>query len=222
MLAVISNNGCAGQEAAQQSQLRPPGQQQSTPQQSSYRSLVQDSQDYQSEEEVDNKFLELERQTLESMMQASSMRSEQDGKQHAQNQKEERASSGAQAGTSTKQAESISWWHSAMARLEQLKEDLGPLEVHQAQAMAKDVTTILTKMINGRVTRGQDPQVRQYAIAAGQMLQFCMHCCTLMSCTLFLVKVSLLRAYCLLMMQGTAASHHSHVSKHHRHCSQLH
>lgn len=134
------------------------------PQQSSYRSLVQDSQDYQSEEDVDNKFLELERQTLESMMQASAMRSEQDSKQQAQEQDEERTSSGAQAGISNQETESSSWWHSATERLEQLKEDLGPLEVHQAQAMAKDVTTILTKMINGRVIRGQDPKVRRHAV----------------------------------------------------------
>ena len=42
-----------------------------------YDPAVLTSQDYQSEEEIDNKFLELERQTLESMMEATRLHTEQ-------------------------------------------------------------------------------------------------------------------------------------------------
>ena len=164
MLAKASVVRCvaAVQDPAEQSQAGKGQVPQSRPQQSSYRSLVQDSQDYQSEEDVDRKFVELERQTLESMMQTSAMRSDPDSQQGSEEQQDQRRSSGALAGTSGTagtEAEIIKWWRSASDRLEQLKEDLGSLEVHQAQAMAKDVTTILTRMINARVMRGQDPKV---------------------------------------------------------------
>ena len=138
------------------------------PQQSSanadhYRSLAQDSQDYQAEDNIDTKFLELERRTLESMMQASSMSSDQastrSSDSSANKQRDERASSGAQAGTSGTAAEGSNWWQSATDKLEGLKNDIGSLEAHQAREMAKDVTTILTRMINARVMRGQDPKV---------------------------------------------------------------
>ena len=152
------------------------------PQQSSvnvdhYRSLVQDSQDYQAEDNIDSKFLELERRTLESMMQASSMSSDQastrSSDSSANKQQDERASSGAQAGTSGTAAEGSSWWQSATDKLEGLKNDIGSLEVHQAREMAKDVTTILTRMINARVMRGQDPKVVAPTVCGFEQMQYC-------------------------------------------------
>lgn len=128
-----------------------------------YRSLAQDSQDYQAEEDIDNKFLELERRTLESMMQASAMSSGKDSRQatdsSASKQQQQQASSGEEASTSGTGTEGSGWWQSATEKLEGLKSDIGSLEVHQAREMAKDVTTILTRVINARVMRGQDPKV---------------------------------------------------------------
>lgn len=157
-------------------------QPQQQPQQSSanadhYRSLAQDSQDYQAEDNIDSKFLELERRTLESMMQASSMSSDQastrSSDSSANKQQDERASSGAQAGTSGTAAEGSNWWQSATDKLEGLKNDIGSLEAHQAREMAKDVTTILTRMINARVMRGQDPKVIALTTCGFEQMQYC-------------------------------------------------
>lgn len=129
-----------------------------------YRSLAQDSQDYQAEDNIDNKFLELERQTLESMMQASSMTSDKASgpASHSSADEEQlRAASGEQASTTGTNAEGTGWWQSATEKLNSLKGDIGSLEAHQAREMAKDVTTILTRIINARVMRGQDPKAAQ-------------------------------------------------------------
>lgn len=135
-----------------------------------YTSPALASQDYQSEEEIDNKFLELERQTLESMMQASRLDSQQDSGTHEQSQ--QHLSSGSATSSSSSEAESAShsgssntsgsnWWHSASSHLQQVQQRTGPLESHQAHEMAKDVTTLLTRIINARVMRGLDPTATQ-------------------------------------------------------------
>ena len=132
-----------------------------------------DSQDYEAEDNIDSKFLELERRTLESMMQATSMSTDKDrtdtdsidtdsksGRDSSTDQQQAlRAASGAQAGTSGSEPEGTGWWRSASDKLEGVKNDIGSLEAHQARAMAKDVTAILTRMINARIMRGQDPKV---------------------------------------------------------------
>ena len=121
--------------------------------------------DYQSEEDVDIKFLELERQTLESMMQASRLESDQ--KKMDTSRQQQRLSSGSTASSSGSQSpekgsrSSSNWWHAGSAYLQQAQQDIGPLESHQAQEMAKDVTTLLTRIINARVMRGLDPTATQ-------------------------------------------------------------
>ena len=137
-----------------------------------------DSQDDQAEENIDKKFLELERRTLESMLQASAMSTDNDSTDKdttargtidkaskpgrdssADQQQAQRTASGARAGTSGPEAEGTDWWRSASDKLEGVKNDIGSLEARQAREMAKDVTIILTRMINARVMRGQDPKV---------------------------------------------------------------
>ncbi len=131
------------------------------------------SQDYQSEEEIDNKFLELERQTLESMMQASRLHTDQAS--NTQEQDQQRISSGSSASSSGSDAEvgpysstsnrastsHTNWWHDAGTNLQQVQQQTGPLESHQAHEMAKDVTTLLTRIVNARVMRGLDPKAAQ-------------------------------------------------------------
>ena len=130
-----------------------------------YSSHVLTSQDYQSEEDIDNKFVELERQTLESMMQASRLGAQQQNSTDQQDQ--QCISSGSAASTSSAAAEpathsssgsSDSWWSMAGVNLQQVQQQTGPLESHQARAMAKDVTTLLTRIVNARVMRGLDPK----------------------------------------------------------------
>lgn len=131
------------------------------------------SQDYQSEEEIDNKFLELERQTLESMMEASRLHTEQAS--NTQEQDQQRISSGSSASSSASDADigpysstssrastsHTNWWHDAGTNLQQVQQQTGPLESHQAHEMAKDVTTLLTRIVNARVMRGLDPKAAQ-------------------------------------------------------------
>lgn len=127
-----------------------------------YTPHVLTSQDYQSEEDIDTKFLELERQTLESMMQASDL----DCQQSHQEQVQDRISSGSTASSPHAAADaatsnSSDWWSTASTRLQQVQQQTGPLESHQAHAMAKDVTTLLTRIVNARVMRGLDPKAAQ-------------------------------------------------------------
>lgn len=119
--------------------------------------------DYQSDEDIDNKFLELERQTLESMLQASRLESDQQPSEASQHH--QRLSSGSSATSSSASDKdsqgSSNWWHAADTFLQQAQQDIGPLESHQAQEMAKDVTTLLTRIVNARVMRGYDPTATQ-------------------------------------------------------------
>ncbi|KAA6423712.1 MAG: hypothetical protein FRX49_06283 [Trebouxia sp. A1-2] len=137
-----------------------------------YDPAVLTSQDYQSEEEIDNKFLELERQTLESMMQASRLQTERST--NTQEQDQQRISSGSSASSSGSDAgiglhstssrartSRTNWWHDAGTNLQQVQQQTGPLESHQAHEMAKDVTTLLTRIVNARVMRGLDPKATQ-------------------------------------------------------------
>lgn len=138
-----------------------------------YDPAVLTSQDYQSEEEIDNKFLELERQTLESMMEASRLHTEQGTS--TQEQDQQRISSGSSASSSGSDdgigphsstssrghTSHTNWWHDAGTSLQQIQQQTGPLESHQAQEMAKDVTTLLTRIVNARVMRGLDPKATQ-------------------------------------------------------------
>ncbi len=139
-----------------------------------YDPAVLTSQDYQSEEEIDNKFLELERQTLESMMEASRLHTEQGTSTQEQDQQRissgsSASSSGSDAGIGTQHSSTSSrastshtnWWHVAGTNLQQVQQQTGPLESHQAQEMAKDVTTLLTRIVNARVMRGLDPKATQ-------------------------------------------------------------
>lgn len=171
--------GCLGapetQEASTSQQQLP---QQPTTAPGSYRRLAVDSQDDQVEENIDKKFLELERRTLESLLQASSMSTDNDSTDKdstakdtvdkaskpgrdssADQQQAQRTASGARAGTSGPEPEGTGWWRSASDKLDGVKNDIGSLEARQAREMAKDVTIILTRMINARVMRGQDPKV---------------------------------------------------------------
>lgn len=132
----------------------------------SYSNPLLNSVDYQSEEDVDTKFLELERQTLESMLQASQLESDQQKREAAQHQ--QRALSGSTASSSSAHAEKDDsnrqtswWWHAASTYLQQAQQDMGPLESHQAHALAKDVTTLLTRIVNARVMHGLDPTATQ-------------------------------------------------------------
>ena len=136
-------------------------------------SAVLSSQDYQSEEDIDNRFLELERQTLESMMEASRLHTEQGT--NTQEQDQQRVSSGSSASSSRSDADidphsstssrgsssHTDWWHDASTNLQQVQQQTGPLESHQAHEMAKDVTTLLTRIVNARVMRGLDPKAAQ-------------------------------------------------------------
>ena len=129
--------------------------------------------DYQSEEDIDNKFLELERQTLESMLQASELEHRPQSREAAQQQ---RMASGSQASSSATHADtdtssgsssssssrsSSNWWETASRHLQQVQQATGPIESHQAHEMAKDVTTLLTRIVNARVMRGLDPKATQ-------------------------------------------------------------
>lgn len=144
---------------------QPTRQQSASAASSHYRSPALDSQDYQSDDDIDSKFLELERQTLESMMQASQMDSQQSGT--GSDQRQERVSSGSTAsssGAATSSSSSSSggdWWHRASRMLQQVQGHISPLESHQAQSMARDVTTLLTRIVNARVMRGMDPTAAQ-------------------------------------------------------------
>lgn len=128
-----------------------------------YSNPLLNSMDYQSDEDVNTKFLELERQTLESMLQASRLESDQQASEASQHQ--QRRSSGSTASSSgaseAARQSSSSWWHAAETYLQQAQQDIGPLESHQAQEMAKDVTTLLTRIVNARVMRGYDPTATQ-------------------------------------------------------------
>ncbi|KAL0026567.1 hypothetical protein WJX77_006927 [Trebouxia sp. C0004] len=160
----------AGSQSDQDSQ---PGGRPSSSPPPGYDPALLTSQDYQSEEEVDTKFLELERQTLESMMEASRLHTE-----HATNteeQDQQRISSGSSASSSGSDAgigshsstssragtSHANWWHDAGTNLQQVQQRTGPLESHQAHEMAKDVTTLLTRIVNARVMRGLDPKATQ-------------------------------------------------------------
>ena len=139
-----------------------------------YDPAVLTSQDYQSEEEIDNKFLELERQTLESMMEATRLHTEQGTNSEEQDKQRissgsSASSSGSDAGIGTQHSSTSSkastshtnWWHDAATNLQQVQQQTGPLESHQAHEMAKDVTTLLTRIVNARVMRGLDPKATQ-------------------------------------------------------------
>ena len=123
--------------------------------------------DYQSEEDIDNKFLELERQTLESILQASELEAQQQRGQEPEQQQQQRRSSGHAASSSGRHADedskpsSSNWWQAASRHLQQVQQETGPLESHQAHEMAKDVTTLLTRIVNARVMRGLDPKATQ-------------------------------------------------------------
>lgn len=99
------------------------------------------------------------------MLQASQLES---GEQKdAASQHQQRVSSGSTASSSAAYAEKDShkesswWWHAASSYLQQAQQDIGPLESHQAHALAKDVTTLLTRIVNARVMRGLDPTATQ-------------------------------------------------------------
>ena len=128
-----------------------------------YSNPLLNSMDYQSDEDVNTKFLELERQTLESMLQASRLESDHQASEASQHQ--QRRSSGSTASSSGASEEdrqsSSTWWHAADTYLQQAQQEIGPLESHQAQEMAKDVTTLLTRIVNARVMRGYDPTATQ-------------------------------------------------------------
>ena len=97
------------------------------------------------------------------MLQASRLESDQQASEASQHQ--QRLSSGSTASSSSAPEQdsqsSSNWWHAADTYLQQAQQDIGPLESHQAQEMAKDVTTLLTRIVNARVMRGYDPTATQ-------------------------------------------------------------
>lgn len=126
-----------------------------------YSNPLLNSVDYQSEEDIDNKFLELERQTLESMLQASELESQQQSGQQQRRSSGDAASSSGRHADENPKPSSSNWWQVAGRHLQQVQQETGPLESHQAHEMAKDVTTLLTRIVNARVMRGLDPKATQ-------------------------------------------------------------
>lgn len=128
-----------------------------------YSNSLLNSVDDQSDEDIDNKFLELERQTLESMLQATRLQSDQQASEASRHyQRRSSGSTASSSGASEQDRQSSNnWWHAANTYLQQTQQDIGPLESHQAQEMAKDVTTLLTRIVNARVMRGYDPTANQ-------------------------------------------------------------
>ena len=97
------------------------------------------------------------------MMQASDLDCQQSSHQE---QVHDRISSGSTASSPRAAADaatsnSSDWWSTAGTRLQQVQQQTGPLESHQAHAIAKDVTTLLTRIVNARVMRGLDPKAAQ-------------------------------------------------------------
>ena len=97
------------------------------------------------------------------MLQASRLERDQQASETSQHH--QRLSSGSTASSSSAaerdSQSSSNWWHAADIYLQQAQQDIGPLESHQAQEMAKDVTTLLTRIVNARVLRGYDPTATQ-------------------------------------------------------------